>query len=71
MARLTVAQVAELCEVSPATVRSWISRGKIRRHGRGLLDSGEVLAWWDHYRCGVKATRQSSAGQTPVGRVPI
>ncbi len=57
MARLTVAQVAELCSVRPSTVRNWIRRGKVSRDGRGLLDSAAVLRWWDAERSHVKATR--------------
>lgn len=41
---LTVQQVAAVYEVQPTTVRDWIRRGHLRRHG-GLLRADEVEAW--------------------------
>lgn len=44
---LTVAQVAEIRGVSPATVRSWVSRGKLEplhRNGKKLQFSAATVA---------------------------
>lgn len=38
-----IAVAAEVAEVSPATIRSWVHRGLLTRHPDGF-DLGEVLA---------------------------
>lgn len=52
---LTVNEVAQLCEVKPATVRQWISRGKITRNDRGLISNHDLIRWWDEHRHASKA----------------
>jgi len=44
---LTSAQVAEVCGVDPATVRSWIKRGHLTRDKYGRIDQAALLKYLD------------------------
>ena len=44
---LTVAQVATVCGVSPATVRKWVQRGRLARNGWGRIELAELTRYLD------------------------
>ena len=37
-------------KVSPPTIRSWLSRGKITRSRNGQIDPESVINWWEIHR---------------------
>lgn len=41
--RLTAKDAAYLLGVSPSTLRDWVARGHITRHGENEYDMGEVM----------------------------
>jgi len=43
---LTIAQVADLCNVSRSTVRGWIHRGNVTAR-RGMVDGASLIAYLD------------------------
>jgi hypothetical protein len=43
----STAEVAALCGVSAITVRVWITRGHLRRNGRGRIDGTALVAFMD------------------------
>lgn len=47
-------------KVSQATIRQWLSRGKIHRSRDGLIDAQSVINWWDAQRNHAQADRRRS-----------
>ncbi|ALE77691.1 hypothetical protein WY02_03655 [Pseudonocardia sp. AL041005-10] len=47
---LTTAQVAQLCNVRPATVRSWVRRGHVQRGPDGRVNAVSLLRYLDRQR---------------------
>lgn len=47
---LTTAQVAQLCNVSRATVRSWVHRRHVERGPDGRVDARSLLRYIDGQR---------------------
>lgn len=43
---LSVREAAQVCEVAPATIRSWISDGHVARDAAGRVSSAQLLKWW-------------------------
>jgi hypothetical protein len=47
--RVSVAQAAVICQVAPATIYTWLARGKFTRNRDGI-DLEALLIWFDRER---------------------
>ena len=71
---LTPAEAAEICDVTPATIRKWAQLGKIQpsgldRHGRKLYRLGDVAEYEKLTRVRSGRARRTSAIESALSNL--